>query len=187
MSAEIHTEEDRTEELRECLRKLAEREVLVGVPEDTAARESDDGKPAPANNAQIAYWMETGVPSKNIPARPFLAPGIETNKDQIVRLLISAAQNVLNNADVEGQLARVGVAAANGIKRYMRSGVPPPLAINTIKARARSRTKHGGGGARKGAKKYLNVIAQGGAPNIADALPLIDTGRLRNSVTYVVL
>ena len=60
-------------------------------------------------------------------------------------------------------LHRVGLTAQNSVRRVINAGVAPPLAASTLRSR---RT-------RKVAKRTGTVA-------------LIDTGQLRNSITYVI-
>jgi hypothetical protein len=66
----------------------------------------------------------------------------------------------------------------NAVRTKITDGPFAPLADSTLRARARR--------GRKGAVAELKSRAQGNAPNNANAKPLIDTGQLRKSITYVV-
>jgi hypothetical protein len=55
----------------EAISQLSNKDVLVGIP-DSAPERTD----TPITNAQIGYVMETGSPAHNVPARPFLVPGV---------------------------------------------------------------------------------------------------------------
>ena len=56
--------------------------MYIGVPEDENARK--DGGPT---NAEIAYWQEKGIPSRNVPARPALLPAIMDIQGEAAELL----------------------------------------------------------------------------------------------------
>lgn len=153
MSSGVTVVIDKTAALREALGKLMSQEVLAGVPEAKSSRDDE------MNNATLAYIHNFGSPAQNIPARPFLGPGIAKKQDEIVAELKAAGKEAL---DLKGnkigqRLQRVGLLAQAGIRSMFGSGEMAPLKPETI--------------ARKGGKKTT---------------PLIDTGQLRNSISYVV-
>jgi hypothetical protein len=109
-----------------------------------------------------------------------MAPGIKDAQSQISDGLGEAAKLALDGkaAAVERQLHRVGLAAEKGIKTKINDGVPPPLAMSTIRGRARR--------GRKGAKKALAAFASGKASVPLEWVkPLVDTGQMRNAITHV--
>ncbi len=157
--------------------RLSTLEVLAGVPRDKTQRNEEPM----ITNAAIAFIQDQGSPAQNIPARPFMRPGISNAKEAIATSFKRAAKRAVDgqtNASVEEDLHRAGLKAQNSIRAAINEGIPPPLSIATLKARARR--------GRKGAKKALEAINAGGPANIADAKPLVDSGQLRNSITYVV-
>lgn len=166
------------------MKLLAGTEVLVGFPEDTTDR--DDG--SPLTNAARGYIHDNGAPEQNIPARPFMLPGMKDAEIEVTRRLARTAQSVLKNSQkdtpkkdiVEKGLHRVGAAARDAIKAKISEGIPPPLADSTLQARARKYPS------RKGEKAELLVRSWGVAPSTEFAKPLIDTGEMQNSVNYVI-
>lgn len=173
---------DRMRELVQQINRLTGKAVYVGVPAEEASRE--DADPAveqqPMNNATLAYIHDQGSPAANIPARPFLAQGIEENRVAIERRLKKAADEAMRGrrGNVDGALEEVGQTAQAGVRRKINSGGFQPLSDSTLKARARR--------GRKGAQKELDRRAAGEAPGTADAKPLIDTAQMRNSINYVI-
>ena len=144
------------------VKELTKSEVLIGIPDANAERTGDDGKTEPITNAGIGYVMEFGSPAQNIPARPFLLPGVESMRDAAVERLKIAGGKALSGqkSDIEKELTKVGILGQNAVQAKITDGPFQPLAPRTLKAReARGRT---------GAK------------------PLIDTGKLRESVSFVV-
>ncbi|WP_028715497.1 hypothetical protein [Pantoea ananatis] len=158
-----------------ALKSIADKDVLVGIPEEK--NERDD---VPFGNAGIGYINENGSPKQNIPARPHLVPGVRSVQDQTLPELRAAAQAALSGNATAADLAlnRAGVLAANGVKRYITITNFTPLAESTLAARA-SR-------GRKGAALELERRAAGAAPDNANARPLIDTGQYRRAITSVV-
>jgi hypothetical protein len=131
---------------------LEEFVVLVGFLGPTAER--GDG---PLNNPTLAYIHEHGSPAANIPARPFLGPGVERAVPQLSSLLTAGARRALagDPGAANQALQRVGVVAVGEVQSYMSSGDFAPLQPETIRRKGSSR-------------------------------PLIDTGQLRQAVTYSV-
>ena len=133
-------------------------EVLVGVPSDKTGRKGDKEM----NNATLAYIHDNGSPAANIPARPFMHPGIMDVKEGIAKALESGARGAMHGEQnaVDKALNVAGLTAQSSIRATINKGIDPALAPSTLAARrARGRT---------GTK------------------PLVDTAQLRNSINYVV-
>lgn len=153
---------DRLGEILKSVKALNKSEVLVGVPDINAEREREPGETGPpASNATIGYAMEFGVPEKNIPARPFLIPGIRDAQDKIVARLKKGAIAALggDTKTIDKELNTIGLIGQKAVQVKIASGPFEPLSERTLKAReARGRT---------GTK------------------PLLDTGQLRRAITFV--
>lgn len=149
---------DNVNALLSNMRAMAERQVLVGVPEDKSKRKADDG----INNAALAYIHNNGSPVNNIPARPFMEPGIEKAQPGVITLLRKGAERGLENPNgVDSALERAGLLAVSKIRGVITSQEGfEPLSEETLAARKR--------------KGFDGEKA------------LIRTGQLRNSITYVV-
>lgn len=148
---------DTAQSILNALKTLANKDVLVGIPESKDER--DDGD---IGNAAIGYINENGSPAQNIPPRPHLKPGVKSVEQDFMPHLKAAAQKALEG-NAEGavtSLDRAGTVAANGVKRYITITGFTPLADATIANRLRR--------GRTGNK------------------PLIDTGEYRRSITHVV-
>lgn len=148
---------DDAQGILDALKTLANKDVLVGIPESKDER--DDGD---IGNAAIGYINENGSPAQNIPPRPHLKPGVKSVEPDFLPHLKAAAQKALEG-NAEGAVAsldRAGTVAANGVKRYITITGFTPLADATIANRLRR--------GRSGNK------------------PLIDTGEYRRSITHVV-
>jgi len=173
---------DNVEALRLLLLQLTEKEVLVGFPEDTTDRKPDPENPnSEITNAAIAYIQDTGAPDQNIPARPFMYPGIRDATPGVIRHLVWTARQVLNRTGahaVDQGFERVGLTVQAALRRKINEGIPPPLSEWTLRDRARR--------GRKGAMWELAWRAAGAPPSTELAKPLVDTGQLRNAVNYVV-
>ena len=147
---------------QKAIQALLKQEVLIGIPADSPAREPEPGEPSAPSNALVGYIQEFGSPERNIPARPFLVPGVEAIKDKAVARLKKAGEDALKGdpSKVDQALHAVGLMGQASVQAKITDGPFAPLAPRTLaQRRARGRT-----GDR----------------------PLIDTGQLRRSVTYVI-
>jgi len=151
----VKVTKDGTKKLFQSVNALTKKAVYVGIPEGENAR--PDG---PVGNATIGYIHETGSPSQNIPARPWLEPGIAEGKDAIAKQFKRGAQLALAGKDVGPALHAAGLAGQSAAQNKITEGPFAPLSEKTLSARRRR--------GRTGTK------------------PLIDTGELRRSVSYVV-
>lgn len=173
--------------------------VYVGIPEEKASRGSE-----PINNAELMYiqtngtfkkkaraevehqiakgfsgpygsvrekvrqmfLLEHGSPAYNIPPRPVIEPAIRDIQDKINERFIKAFQLYVagKEQDAEKLLNEIGLMAQANCQQWFENPKNnwPPLAPSTIKGK---RKKHG--------ENY-------------DPIPLVDTGALRQSITYVV-
>ena len=175
-------------QLRGALGKLVKNEVLVGVPAEDNTRENDPEEQSGMNNATIAYLMDNGSPANNVPARPFMHPGIKAVQPQITdRLGMAAKRAVTTEGDVEHDMQKVGMIAQSSIRNLINSGISPALQPGTIANRFRQRKTKG---RRKGEKEYLKNIGEGMSAEEAQSatgiIPLVNTGQLRNSINYVI-
>ena len=153
---------DRVGDVLRAIRKLTENRCLVGIPEDQAQRTAGQ-----ISNAALGYIHENGSPAQNIPARPFLVPGVERAQDKTVDYLTQGAKLALegNAPAMDRALSAAGQNAVSSVKSRIAEGIPPPLKPRTVAARVRRRR---------------------GRPGAAQTTPLIDTGQLLNSITYVI-
>ncbi|MES0289233.1 hypothetical protein [Citrobacter freundii] len=189
MKSGVTTRVDNAQAIFDALKSIGKKEVLVGIPEASSSRED-----SPFSNAGIGYVNEYGSPAQNIPPRPHLIPGVKSAEDQTVPLLKSAAQAALdgNQSGAERALNQAGQKAVNGVRRYMKITNFTPLSDSTIEARAK-RGKVGRKGAnaemaRRAADEKLDAINPESGQFISNqnARPLIDTGKYRDAITYVV-
>lgn len=167
--------------IAETLHLLASREVLVGFPSDTTERKAEVGDEP--TNAALGYIHDNGMPEQNIPARPFMEPGMKRAIGKVEELAQRTARAALSGAPnsatmVEQGLHSMGLVAQAAIRGVINEGIAPPLANATLRARAAK--------GRKGAKQELANRAAGKPPGMSLAKPLVDTGQLRNAVNYVI-
>jgi hypothetical protein len=157
-SVSVVTKVGRVADVLRAIAALQGRRVMVGFPSGTAPRARRRGQaPTEMNNATLAYIHNNGSPARNIPARPFLEPGIRSIEVQAAEILRDAARRELAGEPgaLERGLNRVGLLAQGAVQQRIVEGPFVPLAPTTVRRKGSSR-------------------------------PLIDTGQMRQSVTYVI-
>jgi len=110
-----------------------------------------------ADNPTIAAIHEFGT--REIPARPFIRPGLESNAADSRQLLNKLSKDFYDGKKTAKKVLNIlGASAATAIKNFVTQGpsIPPPLKPATI--------------ARKGSSRAL-----------------VDTGQLVNSITWHVV
>jgi hypothetical protein len=165
---------------RAALLKLTRQQVYVGIPATTAmdrkrqlmtlagAAKSKRRKvklqgmalTSAINNAELCYIHTHGSPARHIPARPIIEPAItdKQNSEEITHELELAAQAALDGKpdEVTRQLNLAGVVATNKVRGWFTNS-------------------------RNGwAPNKPSTIRRKGSSK-----PLIDTGALRQAMTYV--
>lgn len=169
------------EALQQALKDLADLELLVGFPEDNTARKDPEDAKLGITNAALAYIHDNGAPEVKIPARPFMVPALDSVQERLADTLTAPLKTLGKSQDPEAGkrvLMRAGLIAQAAIRKKINEGIPPPLSQRTLEERA-SR-------GRKGAKQELANRAAGGAASTLLAKPLIDTGQMRNAVSFVI-
>lgn len=168
-----------------AIQKLVGQEVLIGIPASSASREGG----GPLNNAQIGYIHEYGSPQANIPARPFLEPGVSEAMDKITPRMKAAAKAAMDgdSSRVDQQLNAAGLLGRASAKKKIDSGEFEPLKPATVRNRRRARKTQS---MRADEKKYLALIAAGetseAAQDATGIRPLHNTGELGDHITHVV-
>lgn len=170
------------------LEKLSSQKVAVGVPGNKNERKGKNGKQE-IGNADLAYIHTHGIRTKaareemqpeinkgtpysvamqmyihehgsmayQAPPRPIIQPAIENSKEDIAELLGNAAKDAAEDKEFEGDLSLVGQEARDDVKDWFTNPK------NGWPANAPSTIKA------KGSDQ-----------------PLIDTGALRDAISYVV-
>lgn len=140
-----------------AIEAMAKKRVLIGIPGDGSPR-----KDSKIGNAALGYIHENGSAARNIPARPFLIPGVRSVGDQAADVLKNAAKKaVTGESTIDKGLHAAGMIAQNAVKMRIRNQEGfAPLANSTLRARKRK--------GKEGTKA------------------LIRTGQLINSIKYVI-
>ena len=152
-------------DLKDSIRFLNENYVLVGIPDDTTDRE-DKG----VTNAELLFIHTNGSPVNNIPPRPVIEPALYDSKDVIEKMLDQASKKAISG-DKAGTiliLKKIGMKAQNICRGWFTNlnNNWPPNSPGTRAAKIR---------------KFRRYNKTG----TYDPRPLIDTGELRKSITYV--
>lgn len=134
--------------------------VLVGIPQKKTKRKGE-----PITNAELLFIHTNGSPINNVPARPVIEPAIKEDKDRLSKMLKVAAVEAMNGEEEKAvqQLQLTGMRAQNVCRAWFvnaKNNWPPNSPSVTARKRKKGST----------------------APR-----PLIDTGELRKSITYVVV
>lgn len=157
----LRVTKDDTEKVLQSIQAMAGKFVAVGVPSDKTTRVDQEFE-GPITNSALAFIHENGSPARNIPARSFLVVGVKTVLDDCVKVLKQYASSAFDKAsEIDKGLEAAGLIAQTAVKKRIVSGEGfEPLKDGTLAARKRK--------GHKGTK------------------PLIRTGQLMNSITYVV-
>ena len=160
---------------------LTQNEVLIGIPSTDASRDDPGKSGADLTNAAIGYIQETGSPAANIPARPFLVPGVTNAIPKIVAQLKKGATAAVNGdkSAAEKALNAAGLIGSDAAKSVIEAGIMPALASSTLRGRGRA--------GMIGSAQELKSRKEGNEPGIEYTKPLIVTGQLRDSITYVII
>lgn len=149
------------------IKRIAQKSVIVGVPGDIRHGGGEENHPMTVS--ELAYVHEFGTNTGlgghvPIPPRPFLNPGMTDAQDMCAAYLstgFAAAIDARNPAIAEAALEEAGLHAVNRVKYQFTSNSWIELSDATLSARRRR--------GRTGEN------------------PLLDTGQLRNSITYMVI
>lgn len=157
-------------QLFDAFRFASKEDVLVGIPaEKTAAYGSG------ITNVQLMYIHTHGSPINNIPPRPTIEPAIlDPSNRRVLQDLMGDSLASAFRGNVQGGragYARAGQMAVNMVRARFGGGSLAPNAPITVSG-GWMRNKVTGG--------MIYVKGKG------SSAPLIDTGQLRNSITYVI-
>lgn len=173
---------DRWNDIKGKLEEMQRQQVLVGIPQAKSSRK-DEGP----NNAELAYVHSNGSPLQNIPARPFLQPSILENKDRIAAQQAKVIKDALagNAALMTTDIQKLGLLGQSVAKGWFTDPRNhwPPLSPYTVAARLEKQYKSKKKRAAAMEEWFQSVQIEGGTSTVK---PLIDSGQLRNAITYVV-
>lgn len=173
--------------LGETLKELADMEALVGIPQEESSRKGS----GEINNAELLFIHTKGSPIHNIPPRPVIEPAIEAedNKELIVSHLANSLKHRLDKETEKAvrSLALAGQAGMNAARGWFFDPRNGWKANSPATVRAKLEKLKGGRqqAALAAFDAGQSTYEYGGRTRNVDT-PLIDTGQLRASITYVI-
>lgn len=162
--------------LKALMQRMAEanKSVLVGVP--AGEFEESPGKEA-IPMAMVAAVHEFGCPERNIPERSFLRGGIRRGTPKFHAVNVDSMKKVLRgDMTIDGSLEKLGVVAVGEVKREFTAATFEPLKPSTIARRMAKISP-------KRIAAHKAKLEAGENPGLLFR-PLVDTGSLRQSITY---
>lgn len=167
------------------VKQASKAKVSIGWFPDAKYPTEDGGMPV----AVVARWMEDGVPSRKIPARPSMRPTIEKNKAKWAKIGKQDLKRGLSAAQVLNQM---GLVAAGDLEKTIIGINSPELSPITVILRANRERDEKISGATVGkAAKYKDSAAVALDPEFYDTSnvtdkPLQDTGLMIASIKHKV-
>ena len=156
-----------------ALMRNANKSVLVGVPAGPMEETPEGSVPM----AMVAAVHEFGCPERNIPERSFLRGGIRRGTPRFHAVNVDSMKRVLlGDMTIAGSLEKLGVVAVGEVKREFTAGEFAPLAPSTIARRMAKISP-------KRIAAHKAKLEAGLTPGLLFR-PLVDTGALRQSITY---
>ena len=130
----------------------------------------DDGSRHPDSDitiAGVAAVHEYGYPEGKIPARPFVGPSFEANRSKYERATEKLLRRYSSGTlELDAALGVLGLMIATDMRAYVVGGTPiAPENSDAVIARKLAKSSGAEGGVRS----------------------LVDTGRMMNSITWVVI
>lgn len=171
-----------------AMQRAKQASVKVGLPEGeqaTSKAYKSDGMEEAPTVLEVGIWHEYGT--KTVPMRSFLRGPFEEKQAEMDKAIAAQFKLVLDSdLDVDVALGRVGLTARNisvGAFKTQGYGEWPALSPITIELRRSGGARNGRdvGNAAKAVKSAFWTPPIEGATKV-----LIDTGILRNSITWVV-
>ena len=169
ITADVKENDQVLKTMQDALKELENTQALVGIPEDDKTR-----KKGHISNAALLYIHSNGSPQQGIPARPIIEPALEDNKERLGELMGKAVKASMagDTAGMRRNLELAGKAGRDFSKAWFVN--PSNNWKELSKPRRKSKQKKGSG-----------INPETGAEDKSLDKPLIDTGQLRNSITYV--
>lgn len=140
--------------------------LSIGIPAAVGSQlhKADDSKEKRLPTLlEVATWQEFGVPGR-IPQRSFIREGFDEYYHDFQAQIINLMKGVTKDkVDEDKVLDILGLYAVGKLQKRMADGIAPQLAPSTVAHRQSPRNTDGS----------------------KTPTPLIDTGQLRSSITYV--
>lgn len=160
MTVKTYKNKSIEKKLNRFISQLSDTEIKVGWFESS---KYENG----TSVASVALVQEFGSPKDNIPPRPFMRTTIKKEEKNWDKLINVSSKEALNGNLTGNKFAeRLGLIVSGHIKKSIRDVQEPPLKESTIRNRV----------SRRANKKLVGNLTK----------PLIDTGIMINTLTYVV-
>ena len=161
--------------LKKIEEELGNKELQVGWFKD-AKYPNEDKTPV----AYVAAIQELGVPSRSIPARPFMRPTFKTKKDRWIQLF---AQGLAQQKTGQQIFDSLGLSMVGDIREAITDVTTPPLSKVTLALR--KIRKDGGKVTGKTVGQVAGKLARGeNVPLSSNTKPLNETGYMLATLTY---
>lgn len=166
------------ESITAAIGRLGNARVYVGIPEAKTSRKGA------ITNAALMYIHTNGSSVMNIAKRPVIEPSIEDDRARLEQMLGKAAELELDGKTEETKkmLQATGTRAANNAKKWFtnpHNGWPRNKSRTIRRKLATLRGQQA-----KAANAVLDAAGETGDVSSIDT-PLIASGQLRRSITYV--
>ena len=156
----VYKAADMVRKYMEAMEFQKKNSVLVGIPQKKTRREDE-----PITNAELLYIHTNGSPKNHIPKRPVIEPALRDDRKRISSMLKSSMDTFLDVGEEAAlrELEKVGIRAQKVSRAWFvnpnNHWPPNSPAVEAAKRRKKA----------------------------TDPKPLIDTGELRKSITYVLV
>lgn len=111
--------------------------ITIGIHEDKAKRDSEDGEAVETNNAYIGLVHEFG--RGHNPERSFLRKPFDEHVGEITQKIANAAAAIMTGRlTPTGALNQIGLFGVSLSKEAIRKGIPPALQPQTVKRKGSS-------------------------------------------------
>lgn len=156
---DIEVTYDGFKQMMEGLDWIEKSGVYIGIPEDESSREDED-----ITNAELLFIHTNGSLINNVPARPVIEPALREDSERLSSMLGKAFVYALQGKFefASEQLKKTGMRGQKIARAWFTNPKNnwPPNAPSVVRAKLKK-----------------------GSTN---PRPLIDTGELRRSITYVI-
>lgn len=157
---EVEVTYDGFKKMMNGLNYLKDSAVYVGITEKETSRKDES-----ITNAELLFIHTNGSPINNIPARPVIEPALKNDRERLGKMMEKVALSALENnfEEADKNLKLTGMRGQNVSRAWFtdpKNGWPPNSPAVIMAKRRKGST---------------------------NPRPLIDTGELRKSITYVVV